>query len=135
MNELEEMLLDRKTYELYSELFNREVYELSVKHDSCKSFYGKAKVVVSGKWRALWSYQTLVCIIYDTVVPYGKGTVELMDDWDRNPVTKKLSHTTVRHVREFLRQCGFYAETRKQIWADYGKKWEPPYGMEDICGI
>lgn len=69
-------------------------------HDSAKSFYNKA-VVDGGK---LFSYETLVAEYID-LKPY---------------VYNVESSTTLRHVKEFLKQGGFKAETKAQIVEDYG---------------
>ena len=82
--------------------------ELEARYDSRKSFYGKAKIhslPQSPEAVELWSYDTLVATI-DT------GKVFLHSDWDYSP-------TTLRHVKEFLKQSGFKAETKAQIARDY----------------
>ena len=77
---------------------------LEPRYDSRKSFYGKAKVEDD----KLYSYNTLVAEIKD-----GK------------PVVYGLySQTTARHIKEWLRQNGFKAESSKQIMNDYGVKEE-----------
>lgn len=83
---------------------NYEMEILEPRYDSRKSFYRKAYVCKRGKELDLYSYDTLVAIID------RKGTV-----------TIDLSHsiTTNRHIKEFLKQNGFVAETKKQMLADY----------------
>jgi hypothetical protein len=82
-------------------------YELSTQFDSRKSFYGKAKVErdLDG-CETLFSYGTKVAVINKREA-YVFGT---------------YSQTTLRHIKEFLKQHGFEAETAKQIMKDYGVK-------------
>ena len=83
-------------------------YDLIPRYDSRKSFYKKAKVKnVNGK-KVLQSYQTDVAEIVNGK-PYVKGT---------------YSPTTLRHIKEFLKQEGFKAESSKQIMKDYSRKQE-----------
>lgn len=78
-------------------------YNLIPKFDSRKSFYGKAVVSVDAGSIKLYSYNTLVVEIKNNV-PKVYGT---------------YSQTTLRHIKEFLRQHGFTAETKSQIVRDY----------------
>ena len=81
---------------------------LKPQYDSRKSFYKKAKVKqVNGK-KILQSYQTDVAEIVNGK-PYVRGM---------------YSATTSRHIKEFLKQQGFKAESSKQILKDYGRKQE-----------
>lgn len=79
-------------------------------YDSRASFYKKAKVDTgdSGKENKLYSYDTLVAEMKDGK-PVVYGT---------------YSQTTLRHIKEWLKQNGFKAENSKQIMADYGVKEE-----------
>ena len=81
------------------------IYGLQSQYDSRKSFGGKAQVDVSADGETLYSYDTPVAHIKD-------GKVTLLPKWD-------LSQTTLRHVKEFLKQHGFKAESRNQMAADY----------------
>lgn len=85
-------------------------YELSPKNDSRKSFYGKARVSTGdkGDQNKLYSYNTLVAEMIDGK-PVVYGT---------------YSATTLRHIKDWLKQNGFKAENKAQIEADYGKKEE-----------
>ena len=74
---------------------------LKPEYDSRASFYNKAETEDD----KLYSYGTLVAEIID-------GKPVLHDDWD-------YSQTTIRHVKEFLRQHGFNAESKSQIARDY----------------
>lgn len=82
-------------------------YELMAKFDSRKSFYGKAIVVTSptpfGEYNSLYSYGTLVA---ETV----NGNARVYGFY---------SPTTLRHIKEFLKQNGFKAESKSQIAKDY----------------
>lgn len=80
-------------------------YDLQTKFDSRNSFYGKAKVAVNEHGdKILTSYSTQVAVIAD-----GKAKVK-----------GAYSQTTLRHIKEFLKQEGFKAENSKQIMADFG---------------
>ena len=81
---------------------NRTV-ELSPQYDSRKSFYGKATVVITDTETTLISYTTVVAVIKDNKVV----------------VLGTHSPTTLRHIKEFLKQNGFKAESKKQIETDY----------------
>ena len=92
------------------EMNEAPVYGLRPEYDSRKSFGGKANVEIDG-------YGTETLYSYDTpVARYTKeGTVELLPKWD-------LSQTTLRHVKEFLRQHGLKADSLAQIKKDYLKE-------------
>lgn len=93
-----------------SKLVEKPVYGLEPRYDSRKSFYGKAQVDTGDKGdkNKLYSYDTLVAEIKDGK-PVVYGT---------------YSQTTLRHIKEWLKQLGFKAENSKQILADYGAKEE-----------
>lgn len=76
-------------------------YELRPIHDKARSFYGKARVEQQGK--VLISYTTKVAEIKNEK-PIVHGT---------------YSATTLRHIKEYLKQAGYKAETKKQIEEDY----------------
>jgi len=83
-------------------------YLLEPKHDSAKSFYRKARVeFLPDGDEILISYETPVALW----VKFD-NTLVLQH-------TDKFSATTLRHVKEFLKQSGFKAENKKQILADY----------------
>lgn len=80
-------------------------YELGVCYDARKSFYGKAHVVEHSNGKVqLQSYDTIVAEISKSGVPKVFGT---------------YSNTTLRHIKEFLLQWDFKAESKKQIESDY----------------
>ena len=76
--------------------------ELSVRYDARQSFYGKAQVEVANGVTKLYSYCTLVAKINK------KGRLVLYSAWD-------YSQTTLRHVREFMRQNGFMPMSKAEI--------------------
>lgn len=86
-------------------------YDLQAKFDSRASFYGKARVEVSGQG-------DLRLISYTTHVASVIGNNENK----KAVVFGAYSQTTLRHIKEFLLQNGFKAENSKQIMADYGVK-------------
>ena len=71
--------------------------DLSPRYDTRRSFYGKAQTEDD----KLYSYGTLVAEIKD-------GRPVLYPDWD-------YSATTVRHVREWLKQHGFEAGSKAEM--------------------
>lgn len=84
---------------------NISIMELCPYYDSAKSFYGKAKVIETGCDVWLMSY--------DTIVAYYNQGAKIAKVFDTH------SATTLRHIKEFLKQSGFKAETKKQIMKDY----------------
>ena len=83
-----------------------EFYELGCRYDSRQSFYGKAKVIADGGCQTLYSYDTPVAQIN------RKGELKLFSYWD-------YSQTTMRHVKEFMRQNGFRVDTVAEIRKNY----------------
>ena len=87
-------------------------------YDNRQSFYNKAVVTTdtvlwgnSTELKApgekhLYSYNTEVCYIDNA------GKVHLLPLWN-------YSATTLRHIKEFLRQNGYKAESKNQIQKDY----------------
>ncbi|HHW90036.1 MAG TPA: hypothetical protein GX745_03940 [Clostridiales bacterium] len=84
-------------------------YYLIPIHDSSQSFYNKAVVEQSKKSLILYSYNTKVAEIKNNKVILNNK----IDD------SLLFSNTTLRHIKEFLKQNGFKAETKKQIINDY----------------
>ena len=64
--------------------------ELTVRYDARNSFYGKAMVDYSRGAKTLFSYGTKVVTIKNNVVTLG--------------TSYDYSQTTLRHVKEFLKQ-------------------------------
>ena len=82
------------------------LFELTPKFDSRKSFYGKAKISFEGDRRLLLSYGTPVAFIEPDRSPV------MLDGWDS-------TQTTLRHVKEFLKQNDLKAESLEQMRRDY----------------
>ena len=103
--------ITRKTESVrQSKLDEAPIYSLEPQFDSRKSFYGKAQVDTGDKGdeNKLYSYDTLVAEIKDGK-PVVYGT---------------YSQTTLRHIKDWLKQLGFKADSSKQIMADCGVKNE-----------
>ena len=82
------------------------IYEKSV-----KSYYSKAKTTEHLNLKnenviSLYSYNTLVSYIVRNKAHITKNK-------------NHLSNTTLRHIKEFLKQNGFKVENKKQILNDY----------------
>lgn len=88
---------------------DRRVEELKVIYDARKSFYKKAQVELIGEWSFLhsslkkihlYSYNTLVC------------TIEYVNVFDRfyQLHIGEFSQTTLRHIKEFLKQYFFCSD-------------------------
>ena len=84
---------------------NVRIMELCPYYDSAQSFYGKAKIIEIENDVFLLSYDTIVAF-------YNRETKNAK-------VVDTYSATTLRHIKEFLRQSGFKAENKKQIEHDY----------------
>lgn len=83
------------------------LYLLKPRYDGRKSFYGKATVETQPNGDVvLYSYTTKVAEIVD-----GQPIVH-----------DTYSATTLRHIKDFLKQNGFKADTAKQILNDYSEK-------------
>jgi len=80
--------------------------ELKPQYDSRKKFYGKANVRTENGKTILKSYNTDVAYIKN-----GQAVVN-----------GTYSNTTLRHIKEFLKQNNFKADTSKQILSDYDKQ-------------
>lgn len=87
-----------------------EKYELFPRYDARKSFYGKA--------HELWDYETSTIQLqsYSTIVAEIKDGEPAVFGW--------YSPTTGRHIKEFLKQHNFRAESKSQILKDYYKEVE-----------
>lgn len=81
--------------------------ELYPYYDSAQSFYGKAHIFEIENDVFLMSYDTIVAF-------YNRDTkiARVMDTY---------SATTLRHIKEFLKQNGFKAKDKAQIERDYIK--------------
>ena len=78
--------------------------------DGAKSFYKKVQVREEDGKKTLISYKTEVCEIK------GKKALIITEH------PKVFSQTTLRHIKEFLKQNGFKAENKAQLKADYVNK-------------
>lgn len=87
---------------------NIRIMELCPYYDSAQSFYGKAKVIEIEN--------DVFLVSYDTIVAFYNRETKIAE------VVDTYSATTLRHIKEFLRQSGFKAETKKQIERDYMKE-------------
>jgi IS1 family transposase len=98
-------------------LLRTEDYFLEPRFDSRKDFYKKAKVELvrtdDMTRDDLYSYGTKVASIR-----YSGGEKKLI-------VYGTYSATTLRHIKEFLKQNGFKAENSKQIMKDYSENPTP----------
>lgn len=83
------------------------IYEMKPIYDSAKSFYKKAIVETNNNIIKLISYNSIVATIN---LNTNKATVK-----------NTYSQTTLRHIKEFLRQHRYKADSKKQILEDY--KW------------
>lgn len=82
-------------------------YYLTPMFDSRKSFYNKAIVVTADNSINLYSYNTLVAKIHND------GTIVLTAN------SAHYTNTTLRHIKEFLKQNNFKADSKKQLLTDY----------------
>lgn len=96
----------------------KRMYDLKPIYDSRKSFYNKAVVTENS---TLWGNDTLLeadsekhLYSYNTEVCYidAENKVHLLPSWN-------YSATTLRHIKEFLKQEGFKADSKAQIEKDY----------------
>jgi hypothetical protein len=89
---------------------NEDVSKLHPQFDSRNSFYGKARVDEKPDGsKVLYSYNTPVCRIKD-------GKVTLLH---QGYLGWSSSQTTLRHVKEFLKQNGFEAGSYKELAKAY----------------
>ena len=94
--------------ELFAKFYpntNVTIMELCPYYDNRQSFYGKAKVIEIEN--------DVFLVSYDTVVAFYNREVKVPKVYDT------YSATTLRHIKEFLKQSGFLAESKKQIERDY----------------
>ena len=80
-------------------------YELKPVYDNAKSFYNKARVLDIAGGSNLYSYDVKVVTITD------KPRITCRLD--------QLTTTTLRHIKDFLKQNDYKAETKAQILKDY----------------
>lgn len=93
------------------ELKEAPVMDLKPEFDSRKSFYGKASVDAGDNGvMTLWSYNTPVCRIETD--KDGNKTATLLR---RGYLGWSSSATTLRHVKEFLKQNGFETGSKSEL--------------------
>jgi len=83
-------------------------YELLPVYDSRKSFYKKAIIEEENENTKLYSYNTLVCTL-------SHNDIILNDNIDQSLL---FSNTTLRHIKEFLKQFYFNCDhsiTKKDL--------------------
>ena len=82
-----------------------------------RGFYGKAKVVEEFNAVSLISYESCICQIRKK----GEDDVDVViyDVRDYNGNSLTFSKTSLRHLKEFLKQNGLVANTKEQIMKDY----------------
>ena len=96
-----------------NKLVEKPVYNMKPEYDSRKSFYDKARVDEKPNGtKILWSYSTAVCMIKD-----GKAFLLTRGYYGWN-----TSQTTLRHVKEFLKQNGFEAYSSNELPKHYEVK-------------
>lgn len=85
--------------------------ELKAIYDGRQSFYGKAHIRADRDGLTLISYETEVAKIVDKNNGYSIPAYAV--------IYGTYSATTLRHIKEFLKQNGFKAESKAQIIKDY----------------
>ena len=95
----------RELFQKFNPNVNISIMELCPYYDSAQSFYGKARVIEIEN--------DVFLVSYETVVAFFNRETKIAQ------VVDTFSPTTLRHIKEFLRQSGFKAETKKQIENDY----------------
>lgn len=92
---------------------NIQRYELEARYDVRQSFYRKAYVEIDNDEHiiSLLSYDTLV-LVYD--VGEHNGYVKILDE-------DYLTNTTLRHVKEFLKQFNLPTGTKQELIKMYCK--------------
>ena len=98
---------------------NRNYYELATRYDARKSFYGKALVEVEEveKCGTTYTNKTLISYGHEVVrITASENKIRLTPSWN-------ASDTTLRHVKEFLKQEVSYevgSKSKKEL-EDYFK--------------
>lgn len=87
-------------------------YYLMPVYDSRKSFYNKAVVTVNELDTGIVSLESYGVTVVNVWPSWCSTRIQLLPDWDS-------SQTTLRHVKEFLKQLGYKADTLNQIRKDY----------------
>lgn len=95
------------------------IYELKPIYENVKSYYGKAIIKEDTDFNKsileLYSYETKVAVIIETFTnDYG-----IIKEVFVTKNNDHLTNTTLRHIKEFLRQDGFNAQNKKYIINNY----------------
>lgn len=97
-------------------MYNKNLYELVPIYTSQNSFYKKAFYTIINNEATLYSYMSNVC-----QVDLSKGVYYL--NWDI-PENLLFSHTTLKHLKEFLKQkLGVNIKGKKELIEMEGKTW------------
>lgn len=91
--------------------------ELKPVYDSRQSFYGKALVEETDTTISLISFKSRICTIEAKGLDDVAVKIYNVRDYYGNSLT--FSKTSLRHLKEFLKQNGLKAESKAQIEADY----------------
>lgn len=86
-------------------------YYLEPQYDTRKSFYKKARVVVEGDNKTLYSYNTKVCEI--KMSPETKAEANILGFY---------SQTTTRHIKDFLYQYGLKVGNQQFLFENYTER-------------
>lgn len=95
-------MLDVKRVHLNNSISFNQMSELSAIYDCRESFYGKAKVLSNDTIKSLFSYDT-------EIIRLENGKAPKLVYFD------KISQTTLRHMKEFLRQNGYNVDTKNEV--------------------
>ena len=87
----------------------KNIYELQCRYDARKSFYGKANVLEQDNSILLFSYGTCVCVLYDDKIYLNQHAYD-------------ESTTTMRHIKEFLKQYKEIFMESKEIHKNFNNK-------------
>lgn len=103
MNRNENNYYKRGDNVYFNKVNNENVVEwFDLPSTSQKSFYGKAKVIVTEKARYLLSYDTIVCGL-----TFSGSFMKFWDDW---------SSTTAKHINDFMLFTRFSNGFNKKEW-------------------
>lgn len=92
-------------------------YNLEPKNDGCKSFYAKAKVIEEYNSISLISYNSCICQIQRD--EDQEPTVKIYNVTDYYGKSLTFSHTSLRHLKEFLNQQGFGSLSKSDIMEQF----------------
>jgi hypothetical protein len=90
------------------------MYELQTKYDGRKSFYSKAIVKQVDNVAWLYSYGNKICEVRVTQLDDIEVKI-----FNQRGTDLTFSHTSLRHLKEYLKQSGLEATSKAQIMRDY----------------